>query len=64
MSFILGNTHGEGNPAKFLNIDSKYNSKRINQTIQKVLSQVGTSLSLPSSPTIAPNLHSDEQVSE
>jgi hypothetical protein len=34
-------------PSKnFLNIDSQYNAKRINQTIQKVLSQVCASLSL------------------
>jgi hypothetical protein len=64
-SFILGNLHGGKNPSKnFLNIDSQYNAKRINQTIQKVLCQVCASLSLPSSPTAAPNLHSNEQVSE
>jgi hypothetical protein len=55
---------GEKTQQNFLNINSQYNAKRINQTIQKVLSQLCASLSLPSSPTAAPNLRSDEQVSE
>ena len=31
---------GKKTQQKFLNIDSQYNAKRINQTLQKVLSQV------------------------
>ena len=55
---------GKKTQQNFLNIDSQYNAKRINQTIKKFLSEECASLSLPSSPTAAPNLRSDEQVSE
>ena len=55
---------GKKTQQNFLNIDSQCNAKTINQTLEKVLSQECASLSLPSSPTAAPNLCSDEQLSE
>jgi hypothetical protein len=54
---------GKKTQQNFLNIDSQYNAKTMNQATQKFLSQRCTSLSLPSSLIAAPNLRSDEQVS-
>jgi hypothetical protein len=54
---------GKKTQQNFLNIDSQYNAKTMNQATHQFLSQRCAFLSLPSSLIAAPNLRSDEQVS-